>query len=280
MTQVAINHHFMKSVFALLLIVCNPAPADVYQWQDTNGGKHFTDKAHDNSKKIRIAATYSYFKVKKIYDGDTVMLEDGRKIRLLGINTPEVMHKNQNAEAGGETAKRWLTDKLMNQKVRLVTDSERTDKYKRTLAHLFTEKKEHINVELVALGLAAVNIYPPNLLYVDQLVAAGIQAEQNKRGIWQKDEYATIPIDRLGSDGHSGWTRLTGKVSVIRSSRKFVYLEFANFFQVRIEKKWLHLFPKINSYLGRTIETRGWLNKNRGGWSMLIRHPSALQTAD
>jgi micrococcal nuclease len=275
-----LNHHnrrLMKLPLILFLGCSVSACADVYQWQDITGEKHFSDRVHDNSKKIQIKPGYSYYKVERVYDGDTVKLEDGRKIRLLGINTPEVQHRNQDAEAGGETAKHWLTEKLKNQKVRLVTDVEQTDKYKRTLAHLITENKEHINVQLVEMGLAAVNIYPPNLLYVNELVAAGKLAEQAKRGIWQQAEYAVMPVDRLDKAGHSGWTRLMGKVLVIRNSRKFVYLEFSNLFQARIEKKWLPLFPDINNYHGQTLEVRGWLNKNRGGWSMLIRHPSAIK---
>jgi micrococcal nuclease len=271
------KQRLMKFLLILLLGCSVLACADIYQWQDLKGNKHFSDRAHGNSKKIEIKPGYSYYKVERVYDGDTVKLEDGRKIRLLGINTPEVQHRNQATEAGGETAKRWLMDKLKNQKVRLVTDVEQTDKYKRTLAYLFSENKEHINLQLVETGLAAVNIYPPNLLYVDELVAAGIRAEQANRGIWQQAEYAVIPVNRLGYDGHSGWIRLMGKVSVIRSSKKYVYLEFSDLFQARIEKKWLSLFPDINSYLGRTVEIRGWLNKNRGGWSMLIRHPSAIK---
>jgi micrococcal nuclease len=269
----------MKFLLILLLSFSVSACADVYQWQDAKGNKHFSDRIHDNSKKIAIKPGYSYHKVDRVYDGDTVKLEDGRKIRLLGINTPEVQHRNQATEAGGETAKRWLTDKLKTQKVRLVTDVEQTDKYKRTLAYIITENKELINVQLVELGLAAVNIYPPNLLYVNELVEAGKHAEQARRGIWQQPQYAVIPVDSLNTDGHPGWTRLSGKVSLIRSSRKYVYLEFSDLFQARIEKKWLTLFPDINSYQGQIVEVRGWLNKNKGGWSMLIRHPSAISNA-
>lgn len=274
--------HYKQRLMKLLLILFLGCPvstcADVYQWQDSHGNKHFSDRVHGNSKKTQLKSGYSYYKVERVYDGDTVRLEDGRNIRLLGINTPEVRHRNQDTEAGGETAKRWLMDKLKNQKVRLVTDVEQTDKYKRTLAHLITENKEHINVQLVEMGLAAVNIYPPNLLYVNELVEAGNSAEHAKRGIWQQAEYTVIPVDRLAKTGHSGWTRLMGKVSAIRSSRKYVYLEFSDLFQARIEKKWLPLFPDINNYRGRNLEVRGWLNKNRGGWSMLIRHPSAIKT--
>ncbi len=271
------KHQLIKLLMILLLGESILACADVYQWQDAKGNEHYTDRVHENSKKLPIKPGYSYFKVDKVYDGDTVRLEDGRKIRFLGINTPEVKHRYQVTEAGGEVAKQWLTGKLKDKKVRLVTDVEQNDKYKRTLAHLITESNEHINLQLVELGLAVVNIYPPNLLYVNELVEAGKRAEQATRGIWQQEDYAVIPVDQLDKSGRSGWVRLMGKVAAIRSSRKFVYLEFTDLFQARIEKKWLNLFPDIEHYRGKMLEVSGWLNKNRGGWSMLIRHPSAIK---
>ncbi|MBK8815847.1 MAG: thermonuclease family protein [Methylococcaceae bacterium] len=250
---------------------------DIYQWQDAKGREHYTDRSQENSKKLLIKPGYSYFTVDKVFDGDTVRLDDGRKVRLLGINTPEITHRNQYAEVGGEDAKQWLSNKLQNKKVRLVTDVEPFDKYRRTLAYLITENNEPINVQLVERGLAAVNIYPPNLAYVNELVEAGKRAEQAKRGIWQQEAYSVVPVGLLDKKGHAGWIRLAGTVRLIRSSRKFVYLEFTDKFQARIEKKWLSLFPEIETYRGKTLEVRGWLNKNRGGWSMLIRHPSAIK---
>ncbi|MBC8379778.1 MAG: thermonuclease family protein [Planctomycetes bacterium] len=263
----------------LVVLLCLPGwvNAEVYQWQDADGSKHFTDRPVADAKKLDIKPGYDFFRVKTVYDGDTVMLEDGRKIRFLGINTPEVQHRDKQADAGGDEAKRWLIDKLKNTKVRLEVSAEKTDKYGRTLAHLFTEKKDHINLQLVAAGLAAVNIYPSNLLYVNELVKAQNRAEQAKRGIWARPEYAVIPVESLTEAGHPGWTRLLGKVVNIHNTRKSVYLEFSDAFEVRIEHKWLALFPDVNSYLGQTIEVRGWLNKNKGRLSMLIRHPSAIK---
>lgn len=263
----------------LVLLLCLPgwANAEVYEWQDANGSKHFSDRPVADAKIIDIIPGYDFFRVKTVYDGDTVMLEDDRKIRFLGINTPEIQHRDKQADAGGDEAKRWLTDKLKNTKVRLEVDSDKTDKYGRTLAHLFTEKKEHINLQLVATGLAAVSIYPPDLLYVNELTKAQDQAEQAKLGIWDRPEYAAIPVSSLTEAGHPGWTRLVGKVVNIRSTRKSVYLELSDLFEARIESQWLDLFPDVNGYLGKTVEVRGWLNKNKGHLSMLIRHPSAIK---
>lgn len=269
--------NFMKLLLLLLLWLPSWTSAQIYEWQDKSGGTHFSDRSYPQAKLVDIKPGYGFYRVKTVYDGDTVVLEDGRKIRLLGINTPEVQHRDKMADAGGEDARRWLINKLQNSKIRLLTDAEKKDKYGRTLAHLFTEKKEHINLSLVAAGLAEVSIYPPNLFYADELVKAQSLAEKARLGIWRRPEYAVIPVNRLNAEDHAGWTRLAGKVVNIRSSRKFVYLEFSRQFEARIERKWLSLFPDINGYLGKYIEVRGWLNRNRGRYSMLIRHPSAIK---
>ena len=264
----------------LILLLCLPTwvNAEVYQWRDANGEKHFSDRAYSpDAKKVEIKASYSFATVKTVYDGDTVVLQDGRKIRLLGINTPEVQHRDKLADAGGEDAKKWLIAKLKNTRVRVETDVEKTDSYGRTLGYLLTENKEHINVLLVAAGLAQVSIFPPNLKYVQDFVTASQQAEANKLGIWQRPEYAPIPVEQLTEAGHSGWTRIIGKVRSVHPARKFVYLEFTDRFDARIDMEWLSLFPDLNSYQGKTIEVRGWLNKRKDKFSMLIRHPSAIK---
>jgi len=267
----------MKLLPVLLFCLASCSHAEIYQWQDESGNKHFSDRSHPQAKIIDIKPGYGYYRVVKVYDGDTVVLSDGRKVRLLSINTPEVRHKDKVADAGGDEARQWLKNKLENKKVRLVTDAESTDKYGRTLAHLFTENKEHVNLQLVEVGLAAVNIYPPNLLYADELLKAQDKAEQLSLGIWQREAYAVKSASSLDQFEHTGWMRLADKVTRIRQSRKFVYLEFSSPFEVRIERKWLSLFPEVNGYMGKTVEARGWLNKNRGRFSMLIRHPSALK---
>ena len=264
-----------------ILLCCIPlfCHAEIYQWQDGTGNKHFSDRSHPQAKRVDIKPGYGFYIVKTVYDGDTLVLSDGRKVRLLGINTPEVRHKGNSGDAGGEEAKQWLKNKLSYAKVRLVTDVEKTDKYGRTLAHVFTENKDHINLQLIEAGLAEAIIYPPNLLYADELIKAQNKAEQQHLGIWQRQEYAAKPAASLTYSEHAGWTRIVDKVTRIRQARKFVYLECGGPFEVRIERQWLHLFPDINGYVGKTIEARGWLNTNKGRFSMLIRHPSALKIA-
>jgi endonuclease YncB( thermonuclease family) len=264
-------------LLVLILISALTACADVYQWQDGTGKQHYSDRAQANSKKITLNPGLSYYRVEKVLDGDTVKLEDGRKIRLLGINAPEVRHRNQLAEPGGEAAKQWLTRKLTNQKVRLITDVELTDKYQRTLAHIVTENKEHINLQLLEKGLAVASIYPPNLLYADEISQAQEKAEKAGVGIWGMKEYQPIQADDIEKINPTGWVRVIGKVKSIRKSRKYIYLVFNEKLQARIAKKWLQLFPDMDGFFGKKIEVRSKLKKYKNAWVMPIRYPDAVQ---
>lgn len=268
----------MKLLLLLCLFLPILASADIYSWQDASGKKHFSDKSTvSTAEKLDIKPGLDFFTVKMVYDGDTVVLENGRKIRLLGINTPEVAHRDKLADAGGEEAKTWLINKLKNTRVRLETDVETTDSYGRVLAHLFTENKDHINLQLVQAGLAQANIFPPNLLYANEILAAEQVAETANTGIWQRPEYQVIPVNALPETGHSGWTRIVGKVINVKPARKYIYLEFTPRFSARIERDWLKLFPDVAGYLGKNVELRGWLNKNRERFFMLIRHPGNIK---
>lgn len=263
----------MRLFLILLVWLPSLAGAAVYQWRGL-------DSAASEIKSADLSPGYSFYKVAKVYDGDTVELEDGRKVRLLGINAPEVEHHGKTAEAGGDAAKRWLTDKLKNSSVRLEISPEKTDKYGRTLAHLFTENQEHINVQLVKAGLAVVNLYPPNPLYADALLAAEQQAERGNLGIWGLPDYAAIPVSALTETGRAGWTRLTGKVQAIRHSKHSVYLQLSDLFEARIERRWLSLYPDVDDYQGKTVEVRGWMTNHKHRLEMLVRYPSAIKILD
>lgn len=269
-------HVLLKSI-VLLLAISSACADDIYRWQDEHGKFYFSDKKREGAERLTIKPGYSYHRIQYVYDGDTVKLADGRKIRFLGINTPEVEGRNKNAEAGGEEAKRWLTHALKDKRVRLVLDSEPKDKYGRTLAHLFTEDGLHLNLELVRLGLASLSIFPPNLLYSNELLRAQTEAEQASRGIWRRPEYKIKPASRINAANYRGWQRISGRVKKIRTTRKYLYLTLNERVDFRIERANLALFPNPSDYVGKEVEIRGWLNRSKQRFSMLIRHPSSIR---
>ncbi len=266
----------LKSI-VLLLGISAACADEIYRWQDERGKFYFSDKRREGAERLTIKPGYSYHRIQYVYDGDTVKLADGKKVRLLGINSPEIEGRNKNAEAGGEDARWWLINALKDKRVRLVFDAEQKDKYGRTLAYLFTEDGLHLNLELVRLGLASLNIFPPNLRFSDELLNAQTEAEKASRGIWKRPEYRIKPASSLRAANYRGWQRISGRVKKIRATHKYVYLALSDHVDFRIERANLDLFPNLQGYVGKEVELRGWLNRSKERFSMLIRHPSSIK---
>lgn len=267
----------MRYVVLFLLLVSFSSKAEVFQWVDKKGNTHYSDKSHLGAKVIQIKSGYTYSKINKIYDGDTIQLANGNKIRFSGINTPEIQHRNKPAEKGGIEAKQWLVAALKHRRIRLEVDVQKKDKYGRFLAHVFTEDGMHVNVELVKNGWASMSIYPPNLKYIASLMKAEKQAEERKLGIWGFEEYHAKQVGDIGKSSISGWQRVVGRIRNVRHYRKNSYLYFSDTFAVRIAKKSLKIFSKLESYIGKKIEVRGWVRKYKGQYRMFVRHPSSLK---
>ncbi len=121
--------------------------------------------------------------VAKVVDGDTVVLTDGRSVRYLGIDTPEMssfdVRKREFAKKARERNKE-LVDKRT---VRLEFDTERKDKYGRTLAHVYVDDKS-VNAELLAEGLAETFYGRTNHLHQAEYTRIEDEAKSRGLGIW------------------------------------------------------------------------------------------------
>tara|TARA_R110001606_G_scaffold361754_5_gene515031 strand:+ start:26740 stop:27567 length:828 start_codon:yes stop_codon:yes gene_type:complete len=260
-----------------LLLQANFLSADVLRQQDSDGHISFSDKLSVNATIVQPAvSTYrSKHYVSKVYDGDTITLKNGERVRLLGINTPEIESRYRQGEAGGIAAKMWLQEKLSAGEVFLEFDKQRRDKYKRLLAHLFLQNGEHLNKEIVRAGLATLSIIPPNLSYAAELKQAEIQAQEQGLGIWSMAVYKPISVEHLPKK-LAGWRRYLATAKEITQTRKYVRLILNDKVDVRIAKEHLALFPDLKLYLAKPLEIRGWASKNNSHYSILVRHPSAI----
>lgn len=250
----------------------------VYRVVDDQGRVSYSDQPSAGSQAIEVSIPTPGRKlqrVKSVYDGDTVILENGERVRLLGINTPEIEGRFREDEPGGLAAKAWLQDQLKDGKVFLEYDKEKQDHYQRSLAHLHLPDGKHLNVALVENGLAAVSIVPPNLRHTKALVSAQQKAEKEKLGIWAMPQYQPHPLNQIAQN-NKGWQRFIGRPKSIKTSRKYTRLIFNDQFNIRIANDNLSLFPDLKTYLGKSIEMRGWVSRTQQKYSMHIQHPSAL----
>ncbi len=95
--------------------------------------------------------------VSKVYDGDTLQLTDGTRIRIIGMNAPEFGRRGQADELFAEQAKSLLVSLLNkhNNQVSLQYGPDRLDRYGRTLAHVFLDDGTNIAEHLLISGLAS-----------------------------------------------------------------------------------------------------------------------------
>jgi micrococcal nuclease len=124
--------------------------------------------------------------VARVIDGDTLVLQGGVRVRVLGIDAPEMEKNGQPAEFLAHKAKAVLSDLTRGQRLHLEYDRQRYDHYGRLLAYLFLPDGTFINAELVRQGLARVYFHPPNERYRDRLLAAQREALEAQRGVWRQ----------------------------------------------------------------------------------------------
>jgi micrococcal nuclease len=269
---------FYLICFLMLASAAPVLPASgIYRSVDEQGRVTYSDTPSAQAQPVKIISRPSrhLHQVVKVYDGDTIILENKQHIRLLGVNTPEIESRLRVEEPGGSAAKKWLQEQLQENQVYLEYDQVKQDKYKRSLAHVFLPDGRHINLALLENGLATISIIPPNIRYSDKLMQAQQHAEKLKLGIWSMPEYQPRPISRIANHA-KGWQRFTGTPAAIKKSRKYTRLIFNDKVDIRIANTNLNLFPELATYVNKQLEIRGWVARNKDHYTILVQHPSAL----
>ena len=204
--------------------------------------------------------------VERVYDGDTLKLRDGRHVRILGINTPEVDHgKEKTGQALGDEAR--LSAEAFFKKdanVRLFYDVQRVDRYERTLAHVYNPKGESLSAYLLRLGLGFHVAVPPNLGLNQCLQAQEQVARQKHLGVWRDPAWRALPARGL-TMRDTGFKRVVGRVDKVRVAQS-VWLELDGPLVIKISPADLANFSHKDwrSLTGKTLEVRGWVTE-RGG---------------
>lgn len=123
-------------------------------------------------------------RVRRVVDGDTLLLKDGTRVRMIGIDTPETKKEGTPVQPFGPEASDYTKRFCEGGTVRLVFDGERYDDYGRLLAHVYLEDR-FLSEELILKGLARVLYrHPYSDAMKDRFRAAENTAKREKKGIW------------------------------------------------------------------------------------------------
>lgn len=127
--------------------------------------------------------------VRRVVDGDTLLLETGARIRLQGIDTPETVREGFAVEPWGPEAGQFTKDfvRRADARVRLTFGEERIDRHDRFLAFVWNGDVL-LNEELVRAGLARARLdYRYSSVMKRRLAQAQEEAQRAGRGIWSND---------------------------------------------------------------------------------------------
>lgn len=249
---------FMPLLLLIGLFFCHGARSETTECAST----HFHEKVY----------------IKKVIDGDTVILTDERHVRLVGIDTPEIYHDGRPAEAGAVKAMQQLKQLLAGTRFTgLRHDAERQDRHGRTLAHLFLPDGTNIQATLLAEGLAMPLFIPPSILYAECYARVAANAKSAGKGLWSLPDYQAIPVTSLGGD-ERGFHILRGKVRYLSDSRSAIWINLENNVALRVTRPDLPYFPDnyFNRLTGQTVEARGWLYERNDQLRMRLRFPFDL----
>lgn len=141
--------------------------------------------------------------VARVIDGDTFELSDGRRVRLIGVNTPE---STTRTEEYGKEASNYTKSKLEGKEVYLQKDVSETDQYGRLLRIVWLKvptddmneneiRSKMFNANLVINGYAEPSTYPPDVKYAEYFRKFAREAREAERGLWAYGEYGTTKGD-------------------------------------------------------------------------------------
>ena len=143
----------------------------------------------DTSKKP-LRGSSEVVTISRVVDGDTIELDDGRKVRYLNMDTPESVKPNTPEQCYAKKASKINQNLITNRTVTLVYDKQPYDRYDRLLALIFTEEADKndvsksVNAELVRQGAARAMIIKPNNTHEKYFYQLQTEAQSAKLGLW------------------------------------------------------------------------------------------------
>jgi endonuclease YncB( thermonuclease family) len=224
--------------------------------------------------------------VQRVIDGDTLRLGDGRSVRMIGLNTPELGKQGRSDEPFAVAARQRLQAlvEASGGRVGLRPGKQAQDHYGRTLAHIYSASGANLEAQMLADGLGFQVAVAPNVDLVACQQAAERSARQAGRGLWRQS-----PVVKTGQIQRSGFAVVSGRVSKVQRNRGGLWIELQGSLVLRVAPNLVGQFDnaRLQALKGKQIEARGWIvdRSRRGGlqsgqsrWLLPLTDPAMLQT--
>jgi micrococcal nuclease len=132
-------------------------------------------------------------KVERVVDGDTLLLVGRERVRLIGVDAPEIVHRDRAGERGGEEAKAFADELAAGREVELSFDAEAgfVDRYGRTLAYVTLPDGTLLNLEMIRAGWAEAYRQLP-YAKKNEFRRAEREARRQRLGLWAGRQPAAV----------------------------------------------------------------------------------------
>jgi endonuclease YncB( thermonuclease family) len=228
--------------------------------------------------------------VAAVLDGDTVRLEDGRIVRLAGIEAPK-------RPLGGSTADRWplaeaaregLAGLIAGKTVAVATIGPEPDRYGRLVGHLSLSDGTWIEAALVRRGLARARPQPDDMACFSVLVSEEAVARAGHRGLWRDQDYAIRAADDPSLADRKGLYELVeGRVVSVGHGRRMIFLDFGSDYRrdftimvnSDLAERLAETGVAVDALEGRRVRVRGVIEES-GGPAVRISDPAEIELLD
>jgi endonuclease YncB( thermonuclease family) len=227
--------------------------------------------------------------VVRVVDGDTVILDSGRQVRLVGIQAPKLPLGRSGFQAWplAAEAKTYLETVLLGQVVEIRLGDTQEDRHGRILAHVVRVSDGlWVQGDLLAQGLARVYTFPDNRKLAPEMLAVERHARTAGMGIWAVPFYGVRNADTVRGDIGS-FSLVEDRIVDVAHVKKRIYLNFGadwrSDFTIQInahdEPAFTALGIDLMALKGHRIRVRGWV-KDKNGPMIELDHPQRLEMID
>ena len=217
-----------------------------------------------------------------VYDGDTVKVRFGdgneRRVRLIGIDTPELDDERENVRFMAYVAKRYAFLKLYRKQVRLDYDWQSEDKYGRLLVFLTTEDGVLFNELILREGFAfKLRAFPFKPELMKRFEAAENEARRGEKGLWRKGEPPIVaPAEAAVLLGRLASVRMA--CASVEERKPFIVLRPPDGeFEVLVPERRRADFPGLDAMAGKTLLVKGLVEEFRGRVQIVADLPMQIR---
>ena len=209
-----------------------------------------------------------------INDGDTITLRNGKRVRFIGINTPEINYRYLAQSEPYALQAKALVEKYVRigDPVHLVFDQIKHDKYGRILAYVYTKTGRNLSALQLQNGFAKQWVIDKNDRFWQCLQRSEEQARSAKKGIWSAFE----PLQALQlTKKNKGYRYIRGKITKLSLTNKGLLFLLDNKLNVWISHSNLIKFTDYNIefHQGDMLLLTGKVFFSREQLKMHLYHP-------